>query len=190
MISAILKKIQPLTDGIDNLSRREQWVAGGGLMLVVFWVLFVLISPFLESRKMAEEMILRKEAELAAIKVLQAEYRELKNTEGSVQQFISKRDKGFTLFTFLDRQAGKAGIKKNIQYMKPSLVEGEGFFDESLVELKLEEVTLAVLVTFLRSVESREKVVYVKRMSIAEGEGRGCLDVVLQMATFVERQND
>ncbi len=191
MISDIIKKIQSFADGVDHLSQREKWILfGGGMLVVSFLLFFLLISPFLESKKMAKETIVRKQAELVTIKALQAEYRELKNTEGSVQQFISKRDKGFTLFTFLDRQAGKAEIKEKIKYMKPSLVEGDSFFDESLVELKLEEVTLAVFVAFLRSIESKENVVYVKRMSISEAENRGYLDIVLQIATFVEKEDD
>ncbi len=172
--------------GLDTLSDREKWVLFGGIFFVICFVLFqFVVSPFFEARNRVEKSIVRKEKELIKIDELRAEYLSLKNKEGSIQVHISKRERNFTLFTFLDQQAGKAEVKKQIKYMKPSIIEGEDLFNEAMVEMKLQEVTLESLVSFLRLIESEEKVVFIRRISIQEsGDEQGYLDAILQVATF------
>ena len=92
----------------------------------------------------------------------------------------------FSLFSFLDKQAEGAGIKELISYMKPSTVEGDEDLQESIVEMKLQQISLKQLVDFLKLIESPEKVVSVKRISIQEsGKEKGLLEVIMQIVTFV-----
>ncbi len=71
--------------------------------------------------------------------VLQSEYNMIKKrTELSKLRF-AKRDTGFTLFSFLDKLTGKAGIKNHVTYMKPSTsVQKNSLFKISQVEMKLQ----------------------------------------------------
>lgn len=172
--------------GIDNLNSREKWVLGGGVAFVLgFLVLQIVILPFIDARRNLQASIDRKEQELVEIKLLQQEHLSLKNEEGTIQKRIQQRGGGFTLFTFLDRQADKAKVKKQIQYMKPSTSEGDDVLDETMVEMKLQQVTLESLVNFLRLVESEENVVFIRRLSIQEsGDKQGYLDSIMQIVTF------
>ncbi len=73
-----------------------------------------------------------------------------------------------------------------ISYMKPSTVEGDEDLQESIVEMKLQQISLKQLVDFLKLIESPEKVVSVKRISIQEsGKEKGLLEVIMQIVTFV-----
>jgi len=175
--------------GIDNLSSREKLVVGGGLAFVAcFIVLQLAIVPFLDARSDLRSSIDRKTRELATIKELQLEHRNLKNEEGTIQARIQQRERGFTLFTFLDQQAEKAQVKKQIMYMKPSTVEGDTGYVETMVELKLQQVSLAALVNFLQLVESEQHVVFIRRISIQEsGNVQGELDSILQIVTFEKK---
>lgn len=175
--------------GIDNLSTREKWVVGGGLAFVVcFIILQLAIVPFLDARSDLRSSIDRKTKELATIKELQLEHRNLKNEEGTIQARIQQRERGFTLFTFLDQQAEKAQVKKQIMYMKPSTVEGDTGYVETMVEMKLQQVSLAALVNFLQLVESEQHVVFIRRISIQEsGNVQGELDSILQIVTFEKK---
>jgi len=176
--------------GIEVLSPREKWVLSGGIIFVLgFIVVQFVITPFLDAKSKRIQSISIKQAELIKIKELSEEYLALKTEEDSIQGRIENRESSFTLFTFLDTQAGKAGVKKRIKYMKPSLIEGDELFDEMMVEMKLQQVELAPLVNFLRLIENDEEVVFVSRLSIQEsGSGGNTLDVILQIATFQVRE--
>lgn len=172
--------------GIDNLNSREKMVLGGGVAFVLcFLVLQLAILPFINAKSNLQKSIIRKEQELVDIKLLQQEHLALKNEEGTIQARIQQRGGGFTLFTFLDRQADKAKVKKQIQYMKPSTSEGDDVLNETMVEMKLQQVTLEALVNFLRLVESDKNVVFIRRLSIQEsGDKQGYLDSIMQIVTF------
>lgn len=176
--------------GFNKLSAREQWIVKGGLLFVVgFTVLQLAIVPFFDSRRNLRESIERKAQELITIRELQQEYQKLKGEEGTVHAKIQQRGAGFTLFTFLDQQAEKGQVKKQIQYMKPSRAEGDAGFDETMVEMKLQEISLKALVGFLRLIESEQNVVFIRRISIQEsGNQPGYLDSILQIVTFEKKE--
>jgi len=176
--------------GIENLNTREKWVVWGGLAFVLcFMVLQLVIIPFFEARSNLRESIDRKAKELIAIRGLQQDYRTLKKEEGTIQGRIQQRKTGFTLFTFLDQQAEKAQVKKQIKYMKPSTAAGESGFVETMVEMKLQQITLEALVGFLRLIESEQNVVFIRRISIQEsGNEQGYLDSILQIVTFEKKE--
>jgi hypothetical protein len=174
--------------GIEKLNSRERWVLFGGIGFVVcFLLLQLVIIPVFDARNNLEKSIARKKQELIEIKLLQQEYYTLKNEEGTIQTRINQRPAGFTLFTFLDRKATEAMVKKQIMYMKPSTVAGDEF-NEAMVEMKLQQITLADLIGFLRLVESDENVVFIRRFSIQEsGDTQGYFDSILQIVTFEKK---
>lgn len=174
--------------GIEKLNSRERWVLFGGVGFVVCFLLFQLvIIPVFDARRNLEKSIARKKQDLTQIKALQQNYYVLKNEEGTIQTRIEQRKPGFTLFTFLDQQANQAQVKKQLKYMKPSMVVGDEL-NEATVEMKLQQVSLASLVQFIRLVESQENVVFIRRISIQEsGEAQGYLDTILQIMTFEKK---
>jgi len=181
----LIKKIQQKS-GIDSLDGREKRVLLGGIFFVLcFFVLQLVIIPLLDVRTNLETSIEKKSRELEEIKQLKGEYRRLKVQEGGIQAMIAERSPGFTLFTFLDKQVTEAQVKKQIKYMKPSTEEGDDNLNESMVEMKLQRITLNALVSFIMLVESEENVVSIRRISVQEsGNEQGYLDVILQIITF------
>jgi len=182
---SLIEKIRQKS-GIDGLDDREKRVLLGGIVFVLcFFVLQLVIMPLWEARTNLETSIERKTAELEKIEQLQLEYQQLKVQEGGIQARIVERSPGFTLFTFLDKQVTEAQVKKQIKYMKPSTEEGDDNLNESMVEMKLQRITLKALISFIMLVESEEKVVSIRRISVQEsGNEQGYLDVILQIITF------
>jgi general secretion pathway protein M len=174
--------------GIEKLDSRERWVLFGGIGFVLcFLLLQLVIVPVLDARSNLEKSIARKKQELTKIRGLQQEYYSLKSEEGTIQTRINQRGAGFTLFTFLDRQANEAKVKKQIKYMKPSTVDGDEL-NEAMVEMKLQQITLTALVEFIRLVESEENVFFIRRFSIQEsGDTQGYFDSILQIVTFEKK---
>lgn len=174
--------------GLEQLSAREQIIlAVGGLFIAGVIVYQVIVSPYLDARSRLLNSIERKKEELAQIRQLKQDYSDLRIEEGGIKANLAKRSPGFTLFAFLDQQAERAKVKQQIKYMKPSVISGDDSLDESVVEMKLEEVTLEQLVEFLRLTESDVNVVSIRRMSIqTSAREQGYLDVILQIVTLVE----
>jgi len=174
--------------GIEKLNNRERWILLGGIGFVFcFTLLQLVIIPVLDARRGLETSIARKKQELVEIRQLQKDYYSLKSEEGTIQARINQRGSGFTLFTFLDQQATAADVKKQIKYMKPSTVEGEEL-NETMVEMKLQQISLKALIEFVRLVESEKNVVFIRRFSIQEsGDKQGYFDSILQIVTFEKK---
>lgn len=174
--------------GLDQLSVREKVILAAGVFFIVGVVTYqFVISPYIDAHSRLQSSIVRKQVELVEIQNLKQEFSALRVEEGGIKANLAKREPGFTLFTFLDQQAEKSRIKQQIKYMKPSVISSDGPLDESIVEVKLQEVTLERLVHFLRLTESSKNVVSVRRLSVQTStKQQGYLDVILQIVTFVE----
>jgi general secretion pathway protein M len=70
--------------------------------------------------------------------------------------------------------------------MKPSSTNLKGSpYSLSIVEMKINNLTMEQLVNFLQGVETSQDMIWVKRVSLAKGEKEGQLiDAVLQVETF------
>jgi len=173
--------------GFAGLKQREKYLVAVSVFVIVFFIVIqFVVEPLLETRKQLTEVIGRKEQDLVAMKVMSKEYLSLKTRAGGVRGMLAKRPANFSLFSFLDQQATKTKVKGQVKYMKPSLIEVDDTLQESIVEIKLDKITLRQLVNFLKIIEPKKYVVVVKRLSIQEnGKENGYLDAVLQVMTFV-----
>lgn len=188
LISYIDLKTIREKSGFDQLDTRQRaLLLCTAVIMLIFLVYQLLVSPYLESRSRLLHSVQRRQADLQKIRKLRQEYLLVKKEEGGIRDRLTKRSRDFALFSFLDKQAAQANVKEKIKYMKPSIVEGEGPLRESLVEMKLQETTLEGLVTFLKLVESAEHVVSLRRISVQESaKEQGRIDVILQIVTFVD----
>ena len=155
-----------------KLSNREKYYVGGGLfLLVLFLVVQLALIPFIDAKERARRSVTANEKILQEMYSLSADYKALQGGSLNIKQALSQRPKDFTLFSFLEKQAGKAGVKPNIKYMKPSTSVETGPYQESSVEMKIEKITLKQLVEYLHLVESRKYPVSVKRISVKQTKG-------------------
>ena len=117
---------------------------------------------------------------------LRSEYDAITRKAHLSKSRFAKRQKGFTLFSFLDKLAGETGIKANITYMKPSTsAQKTSPIKLSKVEMKLQTITIKQLAAYMHRVETSESTVSIKRLSISKtGKQEGFIDAVLQVETF------
>jgi general secretion pathway protein M len=128
----------------------------------------------------------RKRAVLTEMRVLKAEYDEIDKKGNMLERRLDRRSKGFTLFSFLDELAGKAGIKENIVYMKPKTVnQPGGRYKKTVVEMKCQGITTEQLTTYLHGVETSENMIDIKRLSVSKkGKKDETISAVLQVETI------
>jgi general secretion pathway protein M len=172
---------------LKKLNRREKYIVYGacGLIGLLIIVQFV-ITPFVENKNQMKRNLQTKKSELAEMQRLQAEHKTLKTKLQLSQTSIGKREKEFTLYSFLNQLAGQAGIKDRISYMRPTnTVQKNSNYKLSRVEMKLDDVTLEQLTNYLYGIETSKNMVIVKKLSISKKEkDEGLVNVILQVETL------
>jgi len=169
-----------------KLARRERYFLIGAAALIGAFCLFqFLIGPFFESRRRLARGVTAKQSGLEEIARLSSEYKRYRKGSQGIQEALTRRKGGFTLFSFLEEEARDAGVKNSIKSMKPSLSSGADRYKESLVEMRLEAISLEQLTGYLYRIESPDKVVFIKRITIKENrKNQGTLDAILQVLTY------
>ena len=172
---------------LTKLNKREKYAVGAaaafiGLFILIQFVFF----PIIEKRDRLRRLIDANTKALEEISALRSEYQTIVSHINFSKSRLTKREQGFTLFSFLDGLAGEAGIKNNIKYMKPSsTAQKDGSMKLSLVEMRLEAVTLKQLTAYLYRVETSGNAVFVKRISLSKlDKTPGLIDAVLQVETY------
>jgi general secretion pathway protein M len=172
--------------GGRKLNRREQFavIAAGGIILFYLFIQFA-VSPVFDKKTRMSRDLAAKKMTLAEMESLKSEYDAIKNQKDKNAMYLAGRKKGFTLFSFLDKLAGEVGIKGNINYMKPSTSLQTGSrLKKSVVEMKLQGITMKQLTTYLHGVETSGNIVAVKRLSISiKGSKDRFVSAVMQVET-------
>ncbi len=170
-----------------KLSKRERYaVSLAGAFIGLFITVNFIIFPVMDRQDRLKRMLTAKQAVLAQMQALKSEYDLLITKNDRSKARLEKRQRNFTLFSFLDKLAGNAGVKDHISYMKPSksnLKNSE--YKISMVEMKFQTVNMDQLLPYLYLVESSENSVFIRRVSITQaGKEEGFIDAVLQVETF------
>ncbi|MBI9092439.1 MAG: type II secretion system protein M [Desulfobacterium sp.] len=172
-----------------TISQRDKkaLIICAGFLITFVAVQFILV-PALDRKKELANRVAAKEAALTEIISLQQEYARLSRMNMADTDILSKRAKGFTLFSFLDALAEKSGVKDNVAYMKPS---SRTFNDKnyavSMVKIKLDTLYLKELVDFLYRVESSRNGVHIRSLSLSKtGKEQTLLDAIVEAETLVK----
>lgn len=169
-----------------KLTKREKYAVCTALGAICLFVLFQLIVfPLVDKQNRLERAIEAKTEILEKMTALKFEYDAINKNNDRSNNRYRQREKDFTLFSFLDKLSGSAGIKKNITYMKPSTTTQKNSpYKISQVEMKLQGLTLQQLTTYLHMVETSRNMIYINKLSILKtGKDKGFVDAVLQVET-------
>jgi len=178
------KMLRPL---LAKLSNREKMAVSIGIGFVAIFVLVqVAVFPFFNARERLQRRLSSHVISHNEIKQLQLKYRELQKRADNSKTRFNRRQRGFTLFSFLDKLAGQVGIKERITYMKPSSTkQKDAPYSLSLVEMKLNGITMEQITRFLYRIETSQNMIHVRRLSLNKKEEKGGqLNVILQVETF------
>ena len=181
--------MQNVSGMMVGLSRRERIFVKSALVFVIIFLLvrFVII-PFSGQQARLNQSLDGEKEKLAEMLSIQKEVASVSRKMNDAMSGLDRRGTNFTLFSFLDRLAGEAGVKDSITYMKPTTEDSEaGNSRLSLVEMKLEAVSLENLVTYVYKIETSSGMVFVKRLSLSRHErDTGGVDAVMQVVTVIE----
>jgi general secretion pathway protein M len=170
-----------------KLNKREKmYIAAAIGAIGIFVILQFLVFPLFDKSEWLTKAIATRQQELNQIKLLQAEYKQSAQKAEASKHYLKARKKGFTLFSFLDTLAGRTGVKSHIAYMKPTITPIKDTpYRRSMVEMKLNEITMSQLLSFLHGIETSRDVLSIKRLSITTGEKKADLiNSVFQVETL------
>ena len=170
-----------------KLSKREKYAIWlGSALLGLFVITQFIIAPLLSHREKLTRGIQAQTRAYQEILTLKSEYEILKTRSETAAKNITTRQKGFTLFSFLDQLAGQTGIKDNVAYMKPTVSAQENSpYKTSVVETKLQAVTLERLTAYLYMIETSGNMVRINRLSITKKDNQtGYVDAVFMAETI------
>ena len=180
----MIKRLRPF---LAKLSNREKMALGIGIGFIAIFILAqVAIFPLIDARERLQRRLVSHTRSYDEIKQLRLKYLELQNRADNSKTQINRRQRGFTLFSFLDKLAGEVGIKERITYMKPSTTKQQDTpYSLSLVEMKLNGITMEQITRFLYQIETSQNMIHVQRLSLNKKEEKeGLLNVILQVETF------
>lgn len=174
------------------LSGREKLVVMlGAAFAVVFFGYQLVVAPVFENRRTLTQVLQHKQAALDEMVLLQQQYAGVSSSFDTRAQALADREKGFSLFAFLDSQAQHSGVKTNVAYMQPFSKEMENAsYTLETVKFKLAEVYLKELVDFLHRIESSDNGVAITALSLNKtGADKDKLDAVIEAQTLMKKDN-
>lgn len=147
-----------------RFSWREQLVLGWGAVIVIGLLLYMLaIDPLLQRMAMLDRLIPQKQRELEQLNRLREEYGRLK---GQVDADVRSMGTNFSLTTFVEKTVLEQVGKSHLAGIKPQPEMPFEHYKEVAVEVRLEQVQLGQIVSFLSGLEQASQRLRVKRLEI------------------------
>lgn len=170
----------------EKLTQAQRYLFSlGSVVVVLLLVVQVLLLPFYEAKAKMRRSIAVNEKTLRELVPLGVEYRLLTLQVGEMQQIFSRRPTDFSLFSYVEKKTGEAGIKPNVKSINPTRIPMSGPYEEALVDMKIDRLTLKQLTQFLYLVESPADLIRVKKIGIAKmKDAPEYLQVNVQAATY------
>jgi general secretion pathway protein M len=168
-----------------NLSQREQRVLIGAGAFFVLLLLYLSVDSVLQGYDRLEGRIVKKRGEVERITRLREQYMEAHKELAEIKTKLDRMEKGFSLLSFIEDLAKKENIRENIGSVKPKKVPLNEDYDENIVELKMDNVSLSELVDFIYKIEHSGHLLKVKRLRIkTRYDNRDLLNVTMQVTTY------
>ncbi|MFQ5598335.1 MAG: type II secretion system protein GspM [Nitrospiria bacterium] len=159
-----------LLKGIDQfllrLSPREKWMLGGGGLLALILIgYFMLFDPAWERMRQLESLIPRKEKALRDLMQLKEEWSAVSKQLQAVENRLPL-ETTFSPLSFLEENAAKNGIRGNIAFIRPLSPQTHAPYREIPVEVKVEDVSLPQIISFLQAIETAPQRLRIKRLAM------------------------
>ena len=151
----------------NRLAPRERVLVGVSAVLVVVILLYSFVwDPLQSSRELLTRRISTKEKDLSEIQRERDMYLDLKRRLEANQTATSVTDPNFNLFAYLQTAISQAVSKEHITSMNPSNKNVGTEYQEVMVEIKLQQISLPQIVDLVYRVEKGENPLRFSRLQI------------------------
>ena len=153
----------------NKLDKKQQNLAAlAAIFIVIALILQIVVFPFWDAKEKLAKAIKINQKKLAEISELSTEFTALTAKTASIISTVSSRGADFALFSYLEKKATLADVRGRIKYMNSSTGAQSASFEESLIDMKLEKITIKQLTDFLYYAESPADLVRIKKITITK----------------------
>ncbi len=181
-MNAILERLR---EAYKARSRRERLIIqliGAAFVLFVFYS--SVISPLRESVALKERKVLALRKDIEQSILLSNEIVRLQLELESVQQLVSTRQQT-NLLTLLETLAEKAGVKDQLESVKPANPSKNDRYPETRVDVKLSGATLAQAVNLLHEIETADLHLIIRSVAIqTRRDDTNLLEIKFAVSSF------
>jgi len=150
------------------LSKKErQFIQAGSLIIFIILYLFLFLFPQREEIRRLDRVIVSHLKDLEEMRKLATTY--IKWSKGVKR--VDSQDK--SLFTLLEELARRNRLEKKIEYIRP--LPGEEEIER--VEIKISQVTLKEVVSYLYYLENLSPSLYILELTLKETKTPGYLEL-------------
>ena len=136
-----------------TVSNREKILIYAACMLLLAFVVYQFVFlPLLHARREYELQWIELENRVGDIEVIARRYASEKSYLDRLVKTL-ERKKSISVLTFLENVAEDVGIKDNIEYIKPKGNETGDGISKTVVELKIDAISIVDLMRFLYRIE-------------------------------------
>jgi type II secretory pathway component PulM len=132
--------------------RDKKTLIFGGVAAAIILLYTLVLSPFLGDLSQKRDLIPKKEKDLAEIKKLRDEYHSIQVQLQAAQAAAAKRG---PLLTDIENITKRANLASKIVSEKPQPGTKTGGFTESVVEIRLDGITLYDVVNYIHLLEAQ-----------------------------------
>lgn len=127
-------------------------IIGALLLLIIFLIYQVVFVPLLRTRDEYGREIAELENLYGSSKVLAERYLSQRTYYDSFRNQL-QRKKSLSVLTYLENESQSAGIRDNIDYIRPKGSEARNGVTASSVEIKIDAISIRELLFFLGNIE-------------------------------------
>jgi len=174
---------------LQNLTKRERWVLVGAGIVLIMVILFLTVDSIVRSYKGMEGSIQANRDELQKMFHLRGQYQSIHRQLETIKSKLDKKETGFSLLSFLSDLANQQNIRENIGSFKPKTIQLNEVYNESSIEVLIDNITLWQLIQYIYKIENSGHVLKVKRLRIkARYDNPDLLSVTFQVSTYEKAQ--
>lgn len=170
---------------LNRLNRREKYyVAAAAVVIAIFLVFQLIISPISNKRDHLERALTQKTEALQEMRALQSENIELEKTAIQAKSELARRDKNFDLSSSLTDLARQVGIVDKVKGVTGSSKEGLNGVKIATARVEIDNITIDQFAKYLHQIEYSGNLLSIKGMRVSKTtKPEGYIDVTMQVET-------
>jgi general secretion pathway protein M len=149
-------------------AKQRKLVAGAAIFVLIALMMEIAVFPFWEAKEKLSKAININQKKLVEMNELSNEFALLEAKTAAIKRVVAMHGADATLFSFLEKRATLANVRGRIKYMNSSRGMQSASFEESLIDMKLDKITIKQLADFLFYAESPADLVRIKKLSVSK----------------------
>ncbi|MGQ9614912.1 MAG: type II secretion system protein GspM [Spirochaetota bacterium] len=142
---------------LRSLSTREKILIICALFILIAFLIYqIVFLPMLRTKEELQQQTIQLEHQFSTFKIMAEHYLADKSRYETVKGELEGK-KSLSVLTYLEDQSSRAGIRNNIEYIRPGGSKNENGVIKTSVEMKIDAISVRSLLEFLASLERNRK---------------------------------